>query len=87
LRGRGEIEASTDRRSSEMAQIIVTAERGPEGSEVTEVHRERIVPADFESDAASSLLIERIGWALSDADTIEHRREDWGHRSSASTAG
>jgi hypothetical protein len=69
LRGRGEIEVSTDRRSSEMAQIIVTAERGPEGSEVTEVHRER------------------IGWALSDADTIEHRRQDWGHRSSASTAG
>ena len=68
-----------------MAQIIVTAE-GPEGSEVTEVHRERIVPADFESDAASSLLIERIGWALSDADTIEHRRDDWGRRSSASPA-
>ncbi len=67
-----------------MAQIIVTAE-GPEESEVTEVHRERIVPADFESDAASSLLIERIGWALSDADTIEHR-ENWGHRSSASPA-
>ena len=67
-----------------MAQIIVTAD-GPEGSEVTEVHRERIVPADFESDAASSLLIERIGWALSDADTIEHR-EDWGRRSPASPA-
>jgi len=46
---------------------------------------ERIVPADFESDAASSLLIERIGWALSDADTIEHR-EDWGRRSPASPA-
>jgi len=69
-----------------MAQIIVTAE-GPEGREVTEVHRERIVPADFESDAASSLLIERIGWALSDADSIEHRRADWGRRSSASAAG
>ena len=56
-----------------MAQIIVTAE-GPEKSEVTEVHRERIVPADFESDAASSLLIERIGWALSDADELETPR-------------
>ena len=67
-----------------MAQIIVTAE-GPEKSEVTEVHRERIVPADFESDEASSLLIERIGWALSDADTIE-QREDWGRRSPASPA-
>jgi hypothetical protein len=58
-----------------MAQIIVMAD-GPEGTEVTEVHRERIVADDFESDVAGSLLIERIGWALSDATEIEHRRVD-----------
>ena len=56
-----------------MAQIIVMAD-GPEGTEITEVHRERIVADDFESDVAGSLLIERIGWALSDATEIEHRR-------------
>lgn len=55
-----------------MAQIIVMAD-GPERTEVTEVHRERIVADDFASDVAGSLLIERIGWALSDATEIEHR--------------
>jgi hypothetical protein len=50
--------------------IITTNEAG--GSGAIEVHRERIVPADFETDAASSLLIERIGWALNDAEALEH---------------
>jgi hypothetical protein len=49
--------------------IITTNEAG--GSGTIEVHRERIVPADFETDAASSLLIERIGWALNDAEALE----------------
>ena len=66
-----------------MPQIIITTD-GPgdggvtsgggeaTGRGATEVHRERIVPADFETETASSLLIERIGWALSDADQLEH---------------
>ena len=55
-----------------MAQIVITT-NGPDGDEAaaTEVHRERIIPADFETETASSLLIERIGWALSDADQLE----------------
>jgi hypothetical protein len=68
-----------------MAQIIVMAD-GPEGTEVTEVHRERIVADDFESDVAGSLLIERIGWALSDATEIEHRRVDLRTEPSEATA-
>ena len=67
-----------------MPQIIITTDGPGDGRSMsgggkkatghgaTEVHRERIVPADFETEAASSLLIERIGWALSDADQLEH---------------
>jgi hypothetical protein len=57
-----------------MPQIIITTD-GPGGSEATEVHRERIIPADVETEKASSLLVERIGWALSDADQLEHTPE------------
>jgi hypothetical protein len=49
--------------------LITTNEAG--GSGTIEVHRERIVPADFETETASSLLIERIGWALNDAEALE----------------
>jgi hypothetical protein len=55
-----------------MPQIIISTE-GPGGNGSNEVHRERITPADFESETASLLLIQRIGWALSDADELEHR--------------
>lgn len=52
-----------------MPQIIITTD-APDGR-VTEVHRERVSPADVETEAASFLLVERIGWALSDADELE----------------
>ena len=55
-----------------MPQIIITTDGS--GGGATEVHRERIVPADVETETASSLLIERIGWALSDADELEAPR-------------
>lgn len=54
-----------------MPEIIVTTD-APEGDRATEVHRERIDPAQVESETATHLLVERIGWALSDADSIEH---------------
>ena len=57
-----------------MPQIIITTE-GPGRDGVTEVHRERINHTDVETDAAGRLLIERIGWALADADQIESRPE------------
>jgi hypothetical protein len=57
-----------------MAQIVITTDGS--GEEATEVHRERVIPADVETETASSLLVERIGWALSDADQIETSRED-----------
>jgi hypothetical protein len=35
--------------------------------------QERVVPSDLESDHFSAQLVERVGWALVDADEIEHR--------------
>ena len=60
-----------------MPQIIITTD-DPRGNGSIEVHRERIIPADVETETASSLLVERIGWALSDADQLEHRSDPWG---------
>lgn len=57
-----------------MPQIIITTD-GPRETRAIEVHRERIIPADVETETASSLLVERIGWALSDADQLEHKPE------------
>ena len=54
-----------------MPQIIITTD-GPGADGIREVHRERVQPADVETETASHLLIERIGWALADADQIEH---------------
>jgi hypothetical protein len=59
----------------DMPQIIITTD-GPGEGQATEVHRERIHAADVETETASNLLVERIGWALSDADQIERDPED-----------
>lgn len=57
-----------------MPQIIIKTE-GPGEDGGTEVHRERIDPADVETETASHLLVERIGWALSDAEGLERQAE------------
>jgi hypothetical protein len=61
-----------------MPQIIITTD-GPDRDGSTEVHRERINAADVETDTASHLLVERIGWALSDADQIEREPQRQAH--------
>jgi hypothetical protein len=58
-----------------MPQIIIKTS-GPGQADGTEVHRERIDPGDVETDTSSRLLVERIGWALSDADEIERGSTD-----------
>ena len=51
-----------------MPQIVVQT-TGPEPSEV---FRERVQPIDLESQTSTRLLMERLGWAISDATHIEH---------------
>lgn len=54
-----------------MPQILVVTNAKDE-AQTTVVYRERIAPADLESDHFSGHLVERVGWAVLDADAIEH---------------
>jgi hypothetical protein len=52
-------------------QIIVTADRTDGQEESAVMLRERINVSDFESDHFANQLVERLGWAVSDAVEIE----------------
>jgi hypothetical protein len=54
-----------------MPQILVVTDP-PERDASTVVYRERISTTDLESDHFSGQLVERVGWAVVDADQIEH---------------
>ena len=54
-----------------MPQIIVTADRGAAFGQGAVTHRERVSVADFESEHFASQLVERLGWAVGDADEVE----------------
>jgi hypothetical protein len=57
-----------------MPQIIVTATAGEQREdEATVMLRERINPADFESERFAANLVERLGWAVVDATEAEHQ--------------
>ncbi len=53
-----------------MPQILIVADSS-ERTEQVVVYRERIVPSDLESTHFSGQLVERVGWAVADADRIE----------------
>jgi hypothetical protein len=55
-----------------MPQILVVTDV-PETSNGEIVYRERIALSDLESDHFSAQLVERVGWAVLDADELEHR--------------
>jgi hypothetical protein len=55
-----------------MPQILVVTDRHDDAdSEV--VYRERISPGDLESEHFSGQLVERVNWAMLDAEEIEDR--------------
>jgi len=54
-----------------MPQIIVTADHGAAFGEGAVMLRERVTVADFESDHFAMQLVERLGWAVGDADEVE----------------
>lgn len=56
-----------------MPQIIVTAGSARETGEGIVTLRERVSAADFESERFGVNLLERIGWAVSDASELEQR--------------
>lgn len=57
-----------------MPQILVEADPRSEGDS-TVVYRERINLSDLDSDHFSGQLVERVGWAVLDADQIEREAE------------
>jgi hypothetical protein len=75
-----------DEKEREMPQIIVTADRGAGLGEGAVTLRERVHVADFESQHFARQLVERLGWAVQDADraksspTPENRRQGIGDR-------
>ncbi|HUA46137.1 MAG TPA: hypothetical protein VMA77_12980 [Solirubrobacteraceae bacterium] len=54
-----------------MPQIIVAADRGAAFGDGAVTFRERVNVADFESQHFASQLVERLGWAVEDADRVE----------------
>jgi hypothetical protein len=54
-----------------MPQIIVTADRTDDREEGAVMLRERINVTDLESDHFAAQLVERLGWAVSDAHEAE----------------
>ena len=56
-----------------MPQIIVTAGDGADVKQGTVMLRERVNASDFESDRFAANLVERLGWAVSDACEAEEQ--------------
>jgi hypothetical protein len=56
-----------------MPQIIVTADRTDDRGEEPVMLRERVNVTDFESDHFAAQLVERVGWAVSDAAEVEQQ--------------
>ncbi len=54
-----------------MPQILIVTE--PPEADGTVVYRERISLSDLESDHFSGQLVERVGWAMRDADELERK--------------
>lgn len=57
-----------------MPQILVVTESPAEDSAI--VYRERISTSDLESDHFSGQLVERVWWAVQDADRFERESAD-----------
>jgi hypothetical protein len=54
-----------------MPQILVVTDAGEDTREV--VYRERVSSTDLESSHFSGQLVERVGWAVRDANELERR--------------
>jgi hypothetical protein len=67
--------AATTTEGATMPQILVVADP-PQEDGSTVVYRERISTSDLESDHFSGQLVERVGWAVVDADQLEETSRD-----------
>jgi hypothetical protein len=60
----------------EMPQILVLTDSPQRSGEV--VYRERVAMTCLESEHFSHQLLERVGWAVQDADAMEHEAKAHG---------
>lgn len=60
-----------------MPQILVLAD-SPQGSQGSDevVYRERVARSSLESEHFAGQLMERVGWAVGDADEVENRAQE-----------
>jgi hypothetical protein len=58
-----------------MPHIIVTADRENDRGKDAVMLSERVNAADFESGHFAARLVERLGWAVADADEAEKTAE------------
>ena len=56
-----------------MPHIIVTADQPADGGQPAIMLRERVSVSDFESPHFAAQLVERLGWAVGDADELNRR--------------
>ena len=57
-----------------MPQIIVMADPTDDTRSQAVMFTERVSVSDFESRHFQTQLVERLGWAVGDADALEHDR-------------
>jgi len=57
-----------------MPQILVIADSSQSEDEV--VYRERVARSSLESEHFAGQLLERVGWAVGDADDLENRPQE-----------
>jgi hypothetical protein len=73
--GDANLPLTTIAKGETMPQIIVTTDRTDDRGERAVMLRERVNVSDFESDHFAARLVERLGWAVSDAHAIEDAAE------------
>ena len=64
-----------------MPQILVVTDL-QDDTDSTVVYRERVSLSDLDSDHFSGQLVERVGWAMLDAEELEHKDGQGRHPSS-----
>ncbi len=59
-----------EREEEKMPRLIVTTETSDERANAI-VHDERVLASNLDNEHSSAQLIERVGWALEDAEQLE----------------
>src|ERR1019366_5912646 len=66
---------TTTMRTGDMPQIIVMAQARANSNEPAVMFTERVTRRDFESPHFQNQLVERLSWAVGDAQAVEQNRE------------